>query len=581
MKSKLNLIKEKYKEKNKILTACIGQCVHVAGTHNFINIAENLGFKCKFLGPAVSLSKVIQNINSFKPDIVGFSYRLTASTLEPILRKFFADYEKLNHKPERIFFAGTPEVIKVAKQYDEIDEFFEGDESRFEIIRILKNESEDKNYSRNIPMDLISRIEWKKPYPVIRAHFGLPDLDQTIDGIKQIANSKVLDIISIAPDQNTQENYFHPEEQDENSIGAGGVPIRSKDDFLKLHEARLTGNHPLLRIYAGTRDFIKLAELFKETINNAWAAIPIFWFDQMDGRGPLSLKKAIKQHLETIQWHGQNNIPVEINDSHHWSLRDAPDAIAVADMFLSGIIAKKLGVKHFIAQYMFNTPPNSSFDMDLAKMLAKNELLNTLVDDNFKVIKQVRTGLASFPLNLEKAKGQLAAASLIQLAIKPDIVHVVSYSEASHAALPEDIIESCNIVNQVIDRVYASNINLIDESIMKRKEELIKEAKWIIDLIPRISKIDDTNKDPYLNPDLLTKLVTLGIFDAPHLKNNKFALGKIKTRMIDGACHSWNDNYHKKMDEITRIKLIMDEHPQEFLSDKEFKTQLNKNEVKI
>ncbi|MFX1313834.1 MAG: methionine synthase, partial [Promethearchaeota archaeon] len=176
-----------------------------------------------------------------------------------------------------------------------------------------------------------------------------------------------------------------------------------------------------------------LAKLYQRTIKNAWAAIPIFWFNQMDGRGPLSLEESIKQHLEAIKWHAKKNIAVEINDPHHWSLRDAPDAIVVADMFLCGIIAKNLGVKHFLAQYMFNTPPSSSLEMDLAKNLAKDELLQYLADDSFHVIRQVRTGLESFPLNLEKAKGQLAAATLIQLALKPDIVHVVSFSEASHA----------------------------------------------------------------------------------------------------------------------------------------------------
>ena len=39
-------------EIKKILTACIGQCVHIAGPHNFTNIAKTLGFKCVFLGPA-------------------------------------------------------------------------------------------------------------------------------------------------------------------------------------------------------------------------------------------------------------------------------------------------------------------------------------------------------------------------------------------------------------------------------------------------------------------------------------------------------------------------------------------------
>ncbi|MFX1444825.1 MAG: cobalamin B12-binding domain-containing protein [Promethearchaeota archaeon] len=563
MKENKHYISKKVIRK-KILTACIGQCVHVAGIHNFINIAQKLGNECIFLGPATSISTIINEIRKCKPDIVGLSYRLTSSTLRPLLKDFFIQYDKLEKKPEELFFAGTPEVVKVAKEFRKFSKFFIGGESKFKLISILKNDFIDSKDITKIPMDLISRIKWKKPYPIIRAHFGLPSFQETVKGIKKIAGAEILDVLSIAPDQNTQANYFHPEDQVKELSGAGGIPLRKKEEFIKLHRARLRGNHPLLRIYAGTRDFIKLAELYQDTIQNAWAAIPIFWFNQMDGRGPLALKESIKQHLETIKWYAKKDIPVEINDSHHWSLRDAPDAIAVADMYLSGIIAKNLGVKHFVAQFMFNTPPSSSFDMDLAKMTAKNELLHTLVDDSFKVIKQVRTGLASMPLNLQKAKGHLAAATFVQLALKPDIVHVVTYSEARHAAKPEHIIESCNIVNHVIDRTYSSNINLFDDKIEQRKEELIQQAKWIIDLLPRLAKNPTEKANPWTNYKILNRLVKYGIFDAPHLRNNQFARGEIKTKIIDGACYSWDQNLQKKRDEIERIKDIMAKYPDKF-----------------
>jgi len=570
----MNRIDLKNKNGKKILTACIGQCVHVAGMYNFINIASQLGYKCKLLGPAIPTAKIIKEIQKQKYNIVGLSYRLTPSTVKPLIEDFIEKYKKLEKKPERLFFAGTPEVVDVAKEYNIFDEYFVGGESKYKLISILKNDRQSSKKDANIPMDIISRIKWKKPYPIIRAHFGLSNFGDTIVGIKKIANSEVLDVISIAPDQNTQENYFHPEKQVDELSGAGGVPLKCQEDFEKLHQARLTGNYPLLRIYAGTRDFIKLAKLYKKTIKNAWTAIPIFWFNQMDRRGPLTLKEAIKQHLEAIKWHGENGIPVEINDSHHWSLRDAPDAIAVADIYLSGIIAKKLGVRYFIAQYMFNTPPSSSFDMDLAKILAKDDLLLTLVDDSFSLIKQVRTGLSSFPINLNKAKGQLAAATLIQLAIKPDIVHVVSYSEASHAASPNEIIESCSIVDQVINTSYASKLNFIDDKIEKRKEELIKQAKYIVDIIiPGLAKNSSERKNPYVNYRILNRLVKYGIFDAPHLKNNQFALGQIKTKIINGACYSWDSKRQEILDERERIKRIIETHPNIFFSEEKFKKE--------
>ncbi|TXT59256.1 MAG: hypothetical protein BAJALOKI2v1_230001 [Promethearchaeota archaeon] len=560
---------EKFKKEKIILTASIGQCVHVAGTQNFIHIAEKLGFNCIFLGPAVSIPEVIKAIKNHNPEIIGLSYRLTPETVKPIIKSFFKEYDKLLSKKCKLFFAGTSRVVEIVEKYNRFDKCFVGGESHYEILSILKNDDSstiDKGFSE-IPSSLISRLEWKKPFPIIRAHFGLPSLDKTIDGIKKITNAKVLDVISIAPDQNTQENFFHSDEQDQDLSGAGGVPIRTINDFKKLNKARLGGNYPLLRIYAGTRDFIKLAKLYKKTINNAWAAIPIFWFNQMDKRGPLDLKESIRQHLEAIKWHGKHSIPVEINDSHHWSLRNASDVIAVADMYLSGIVAKELGVTHFIAQYMFNTPPNTSFEMDLAKMLAKNELLKTLENDSFQIIKQVRTGLASFPLSLNRAKGQLAASSLIQLLLKPDIIHVVSFSEASHAALPEDVIESCEIVDQVIKQMTSSKISFEDQRIIERKEFLIQQAKWIINLIPKIAISSEEKQNPWINPNVLYRLVKYGIFDAPHLKNNNYAKGEIRTKITDGACRSIdiNSNPITDIERISEVLHDLDEFNDEIL----------------
>jgi hypothetical protein len=212
-------------------------------------------------------------------------------------------------------------------------------------------------------------------------------------------------------------------------------------------------------------------------------------------------------------------------------------------------------------------------------MLAKNELIHTLVDNSFKVIKQVRTGLVSMPLNLQRAKGHLAAATFVQLALKPDIVHVVTHSEASHAAKPEDIIESCNIVNQVIDRTYASNINLIDKKIEQRKEELIQQAKWIVDLIPELAKDAKEKENAWINYKVLNRIVKYGIFDAPHLKNNQFARGEIKTKIIDGACYSWNHNLQKKLDEIERIKDITAKYPDKFSNEIKYIESLSAKEM--
>ncbi len=83
------------------------------------------------------------------------------------------------------------------------------------------------------------------------------------------------------------------------------------------------------------------------------------------------MEESIAENQSVMKWHAERNIPVEVNESHHWSLRYSPDSIAVAAAFIAAYNAKMMGVKVYISQYMFNTPPETSFTMDLAKMLPK------------------------------------------------------------------------------------------------------------------------------------------------------------------------------------------------------------------
>ena len=291
-----------------------------------------------------------------------------------------------------------------------------------------------------------------------------------------------------------------------------------------------------MRIYSGTQDLIKSADLFHDTINNAWAAIPIFWYSQLDGRGPKPLYESILEHFEAIKWHAERNIPVEVNDPHQWGLRMAPDHIVVADAYISAYIAKKLGVKIYIEQFMFNTPAGNKLNMDLARVLAMKEIVEPLIDKNFEVIRETRAGLAYFTQNEEIAKGQLCASTMIQMSIRPHIMHVVSYSEATHAALPENIIESCTILKRLIqDSVVGLPDYAKDPIIENRKIEILQEAQVLLDYIVKLG-LSQGYEDPLLSPKFLTMIVQKGILDAPQLIGNNWALGKIKTRIINGKC---------------------------------------------
>jgi hypothetical protein len=107
--------------------------------------------------------------------------------------------------------------------------------------------------------------------------------------------------------------------------------VRSADDYREIYAASRRGNLPLLRTYSGTDDFVSLAEVYVDTIHIAWCAIPLFWFNRMDGCGPWDLEDSIREHQAVMRWYGERGTPVELNEPHHWGMRDAPDvAFAVA-----------------------------------------------------------------------------------------------------------------------------------------------------------------------------------------------------------------------------------------------------------
>ncbi|HEY4543094.1 MAG TPA: methionine synthase, partial [Tissierellaceae bacterium] len=450
-------------------------------------------------------------------------------------------------------FGGTEPASNVAEKYNIFDKIFYSTEDIDDTMAYLKG-MENKGIER-YEDNLIDRINSKYPYPLLRHHLGLSTIDETVDAIEKIAEAKVLDVISVAPDQNAQEFFFDQENMDKSLDGAGGVPLRNKDDFRLLFDAAQRGNYPLLRSYSGTRNMIPFAEVLQDSINNAWCAVPLFWYSVLDGRSKRPLDQAIRENQEVMKWHGERNIPVEVNDPHHFSLRDAHDAVAVADAYLVAYNAKQMGVKNYISQFMFNVPANISPEKDLGKMLAKIELMSSLEDDNFKIYRQARAGLASFPSDLYQAKGQLAASCYLAMAIKPHIYHVVGYCEAHHAATSEDVIESARIVRGVIKNDFLGSIDMTKDKVVNdRKEELVKEAKLIIQAIKDIYTGD---KDPLTDPENLAKAVKIGILDAPHLIGNEAACGELKTRLISGAMYAYDEDKKEIISEEERLTKIL------------------------
>jgi len=74
-----------------------------------------------------------------------------------------------------------------------------------------------------------------------------------------------------------------------------------------------------------------------------------------------------------------------------------------------------------------------------------------------------------------------------------------------------------------------------DPAILERVDELVKEAKITLSAIRSLSSSEI--QDPLTDPETLSRAVTVGILDAPQLKNNPYALGTILTGFdARGAC---------------------------------------------
>jgi hypothetical protein len=224
-----------------------------------------------------------------------------------------------------------------------------------------------------------------------------------------------------------------------------------------------------------------------------------------------------------------------LNEPHHWGMRDAPDVVFVASAFLSAYNARQVGVRDYIAQMMFNSPPGLTDAMDLAKMAAVLELIQPLAGEDFRIWRQTRTGLLSYPLNPHAARGHLAASVYLQMALKPHILHIVGHTEADHAATAEDVIEASQIARRSIENAVRGAPDMtLDPAVQARKEQLLAETRLTLEAVRGLAAPGIT--DPWADAGSLAKAVTSGILDAPQLKNNRFGRGQVRTHIVNGMC---------------------------------------------
>ena len=545
---------------------------------------------------------------------LGFSYRLDPKEGCDYFMSLFAHLEADNMFVKdggilrQVFFAGLPDTCDMVKGKTSGEVLvFPGNESPKESLSKLnvprelmpkalnqdnpydnmrwdfaKKLIESERYKIEMPKDhygyedcgsekdtFIARLNYAKErhaLPIIRTHSGpynpnrLEALKEYNSWCKDLANSHLLDVLSIGSSQLTQSNFG---EDWDGKPNGGGVPVNSELEYQTIRE---NAKPMLVRTYSGTKGVPGLAVMHERALNISWHALSFWWFDELDGRGPNSLLDNLKEHFEAVRWIATTGKPVEPNVPHHFAFRGADDITYIISGYLAAKACKLMGVRHLILQNMLNTPKYTIGVQDLAKGRAMLKLVRELEDDSFYVSLQARAGLDYFAPDLEEAKVQLAAVTCLMDDIEPgndnspEIVHVVNYCEAVRLATPPIIKESIKItLNALREYRIARSLGKVpnmkyDKDAKLRAEALYNEAKEAIILLEKAI--------PNLyTPDGFYKVFVEGFLPVPYLmdQHNKFSKAtKWHTALKNGGV-AVVDSTGRTVNTTDRIRGTIDE----------------------
>jgi len=600
----------------------LGQDPHTVGIHKASKIAKLAGIDYKILPPAMDDEMKIRTIMEENPKYIGLSYRLSTDKAIMELEKFLnklGESGLLRDKDRRISFAGLLPSLKAVKsigldtkfnltllgsdkdfkkktietinffgiQSQEIQDSIiervlrEAQPIKFDILdQIAERVVENDSYESEKPLEKPSEAALKffpqrmkeSPIPLIRSHFGIPDetIVPTIQGIEKIADNGAVDEISLGSSDLSQ-RYFGNERAFKEYKNDGGVPYKNKEDLKMLYIATRRGNFPSIKPYAHVYDLKPFVDICLETgmLVGAHQAVPLFWFSELDGRGPLDVEEAIEEHIETVRYLAEKKIPVEMNDPNQWASRFVHDTLFVVDYALIASVMYNSGVKDMIFQHQFNKPAETGDYADLAKMAAAKEIIEIVrpLGNTSNVYMETRAGIEHFSTDMEVAKYQLARTTLLQMIFDPNIIHLVSYCEANHAATADDVIESSKIVRRAV-KLFKENeedlrLLLDNDKVQKRKDYLVEEAKYVLLEIAKLSSA----YDPGMAFNELYKCLSDSkalygsmerkIMTAPGITYEKFANPDMITKSDEYGfldCYeNWEDEF--PMREEKRIKL--------------------------
>ena len=570
----------------RILVATLGQDPHTQGIVRFNRIAQSAGFDICFPPPDVSAEQIIQLVKEENPGYLAFSYRKSPERGYKLFEELL--HEMMNtgllssgKAPNRkIAFAGlseTCELIRKKLPFKDLSIRFFYEKERSELFsdifnfldvyggrrEALLNEFKELppppsikildeiadfaisgDYLTEEPLfipgererrSFIARLAASPLGILLRTHFGIPamSIEPTVQGIRAIAAAQAIDEISLGSSDGSQRAFNRRKLWDKVNFD-GGVPYKTTEDLALLVHASRTGNFPGVKPYAHVSNMANFVEecLKAGALVGTHQAVPLYFFNELDGRSETRLLPSIKEHIATMRMLSKHGIPVEINDANHWSSRYASDAIYVTSHLLSFAVIQKLGIRDYVLQLQFNKPRETGDLADLAKMQAIDDLIAEMDPlGEVRIYKNTRAGIDSFEPAEKRGKWQLARSTLLQMMMNPSILHIVNYTEAYQIATPEVVIESSKIVRRTI-RLFREKKNdiipfLRDERVLRRKEYIKKEARFLIKTIAMLNKqyhgqsMADIHQF-VAEPDIIYQAIDRGIMAAPGIVNHRY-----------------------------------------------------------
>ena len=554
---------------------------HVLGLFRADELLRESGFRtvvaeaklCQaFSDPAqaASSSLIREWLAENQVSVLCFSYRLDPDDGVSVFRKLMYQLDshgllkKHGGRIKAVYFAGLPGACDtIAQLYPDEVGVFRGDETPREVLALMgvdpslapddivaghpyddtlrsfgRTLVETGDYGSIMPVDrqasksfgtnqekVVDRIAHGRDHrlpPLMRAHAG-PYQANRLEAVKlfeswaqELALQGLLDVLSIGTSQLSQERFG---ETWEGLPNGGGAPINSPSEYERIWSAA----RPMLaRTYAGTRRIPELAEMYESTINIAWHALSLWWFSQIDGRGPNSVLDNLQEHFETLRFAASTGKPYEPNVPHHFAFRGADDVTYVVSAVLAAKAAKHLGISDLILQIMLNDPKYTWGVNDLAKARATLTLVRELEDPNFRVYVQTRAGLDYLSHEIEKAKAQLAAVTALMDDIEPhnsrspDIIHVVSYSEGSHLAAPDIINDSIRITRHALDSYRRLRAQGKVDDMSAHPDVQEREASLTAGARAVLATIEECVRHPYTHRGLYD-IFRLGFLPVPQL----------------------------------------------------------------